>query len=162
MEEDLLKGSFTLVIIRHAHRNKDQGSDADNGLSKRGISQSKKIKKYFKYRFGKASPIVFSSPKLRCVETVERIAKEYRTQVEIASLLDEGGNLEQKSSLFIEEIKNQKAPLICASSHGDLIPALTQKLIGYPIILSKGAWVEFEVIKGKFFLQWLFQDFDFL
>ncbi len=150
-----------IIIIRHAHRSKKVGPDEDNGLSKKGFVQAKQIQNHFNRVFGKEVPVIISSPKRRCIETVERIAIERGSEVICSSQLDEGGDLKKKTNLFIKQLSNMKAPLVVACSHGDIIPILIKGLIGVELILDKGAWAQFEYEEDDFNLRWIFQNFNF-
>jgi broad specificity phosphatase PhoE len=155
--------SKTLIILRHAHRNKSEGLDEDNGLSKKGQGQAKKIKKHFLKIFRdekKTKPKFFSSPKKRCLETIQGIAESQKTEVSLSPNLDEGGNIAGKVAALMKSFESEKAPVIVLCSHGDVIPFLTQKLIGLAIPLDKGGWIQLKQIDGEFELEWLYQNFD--
>src|SRR4051794_36350749 len=79
----------TLVIIRHAHRNKAFGAEADNGLSAKGRRQARAAARFFKKRFKGRKPNIFSSPKRRCRETLEPIAKLSGREIQIVDCLNE-------------------------------------------------------------------------
>lgn len=64
------------ILIRHAHRDTADRAQ-DNGLSKKGREQAKRLRKYFEERFpeGEGDLVLVTSPKKRCVETIEPIAE---------------------------------------------------------------------------------------
>lgn len=158
----------TLVIIRHAHRDTSHGRDLDNGLDDKGKKQSRKILKYFKERFGKQVPQIYSSRLERCMETVEPIASESKVEVEISPLLverwiDKANETEKEFQGRIEEFcdewKKSKATLTVACSHGDWIPEALKYLVATQSELKKGGWAEIEMIDGKPTLSFLIQKF---
>jgi 8-oxo-(d)GTP phosphatase len=157
----------TLVIIRHAHRDKDKGGREDNGLSKKGKRQAQEIAKYFKKKFSdEEKPSIFSSPKLRCVETVEPIAEETKTRIMTSPLLDESEEespekFDKRMQDFLDLWSASEAPLTIACSHGDCIPVMLQKISGNELDLKKGGWAEITLEKnGKPKLKKVIQDFD--
>ncbi len=152
----------TLVIIRHAHRDKDLGREADNGLSTKGKRQARRVAKFFEKRFSKGykkSRIAFlSSPKRRCVETLELAARKHRAKVEALRDLDEGGNLSAKVDAFVRRWRESDQDLIVICSHGDWIPVFFEKFLGLCIDLKKGAWAEVEMEGHSRKLTWLLQE----
>lgn len=150
----------TLVIVRHAHRNKDKGRSADNGLSLKGHLQTKWIRLFFKrvysdQKLAEQKIIVYSSPKQRCIETVEGVAKRYGTRVEIFPLLDEQLEAENPVS-FRKRIDRfirwwqEEAPEFCVvCSHGDWIPLFLQKATGVVGKVGKGGIIELAIEKSK-------------
>ncbi|MEW6058346.1 MAG: phosphoglycerate mutase family protein [Bdellovibrionota bacterium] len=154
----------TLIIVRHAHRDKRLGSDANNGLSPKGKGQAIRIAKYYKKRFGEKKTPLFSSPKLRCIETLYPIAKLTKKKIVTLDLLDEQQGSSQEYAKQIHEFLEwweKEAPqttIVC--SHGDWIPQFTKKILETPIDLAKGGWIE--IVKedsAKPQLVWVLQDF---
>ena len=68
----------SLIILRHAHRNKPFGGLLDNGLSRKGKKQAAQAGKHFLEEYGRVKALVLSSPKRRCIETVEPIAEKIK------------------------------------------------------------------------------------
>jgi broad specificity phosphatase PhoE len=156
----------TLILVRHAHRDKAL-PDADNGLSDRGKKQASLLSKYFKRAFDDARPEIYSSPKKRCIETVEKIAKRAEREIQIVDCLNESetqADLIRRVTEFMRLLQQSRAPLIVASSHGDWIPVFLDKILGIPIDLEKGAWAQLELNSktGENRLVELIQDFSFL
>jgi phosphohistidine phosphatase SixA len=157
----------TLIILRHAHRDKDAGSRSDNGLSAKGKKQAKAAAAFFKSRFGldpDSKPLLFSSPKKRCQETLEPLARKLETQAEILPCLNEARTateLEQNVADFRYFWDQHPAPLIVICSHGDWIPRFLEATTGSPISLAKGGWAQLERDEWhqKPRLTWLIQDF---
>ncbi len=138
-----------LFLIRHAHRDTDQPR-LDNGLSEKGHHQSKRLSSYFDHMLEKHEKIrLISSPKKRCIETLEPFSKKRKFEIEIDSRLTEG-RLDESSIAFLARIENflesfKQAPsgiwMVC--SHGDWIPTAVMKLIRVQIGLKKAGFVEF-------------------
>jgi broad specificity phosphatase PhoE len=167
----------TLIIIRHAHRNKASKSpingdrETDNGLSAKGIKQAEVAAKFYKKRFGKTRAKLLSSPKKRCIETLTPLSRLLRAEIEVDASLDEAQRVEdlQKGiARFTRRWAASSDPLTVISSHGDWIPEYLRAITGQPIELDKGGWVQIESdgdeqdwagISPR--LTWLIQDFDF-
>jgi len=126
-------GSWQLYI-RHAHRDTSV-QDSDNGLSDKGRLQGRALVDWIKKRHPDRMPVrVVSSPKLRCLETAEFVAKWAGLQVEVDARLDEQ-NRGEKDRAFVSRIEDlYKAALLgagtCWVSHGDVLPMILQ-LAGY-------------------------------
>jgi broad specificity phosphatase PhoE len=103
-----------------------------------------------------------SSPKRRCVETVEPLAKATRTAVEVSDLLDEQSENDKaflrRLEKFVVWWTQEPAPLIVACSHGDWIPLCLQRLTGVSTDLKKGGWAEIGDDNGRISLRWLLQE----
>ena len=147
-----------LIILRHAHRDTSQGNHLDNGLSEKGWTQAKKIRKYYKKNVNYKEPLILSSPKIRCIETVEKLAKATNVEIQISELLNEGGDLLSKTLKLTEELLKTTQPLTVLCSHGDVIPILLHRLTGSEILLSKGGWIQLERLGGQYHLQWILQE----
>lgn len=135
-----------LILVRHAHRDKKQGRDVDNGLSKKGWKQEARFRKHWKKRLKGRSVTFVSSPKLRCVETVAPLAAALDCDVGVMNLLDEQRNEESQLTFdgrimkFIVWMKTQKVEYVVASSHGDWIPDCLALLGVGREEISKGDW----------------------
>jgi broad specificity phosphatase PhoE len=138
-----------LIFIRHAHRDKKTGRDQDNGLSATGKKQAQGLTKYFEKAYPKAKPVVLSSPKRRCVETVEPIARKFDVTIQLSFILDEGGKIEQKVKSFDRWWKDQAPDLTIVCSHGDWLPAALKRLTGVRADMAKGGWAEIHYNQGK-------------
>jgi broad specificity phosphatase PhoE len=146
--------SPTLLIVRHAHRDKSLGGEADNGLSAKGRKQSSRVLERFVECFGEqfagaGSVKVLSSPKRRCVETVQPIAEHLGTKVRLEALLDEGENLELRAKRFFQEWKKDSPKLMVICSHGDWIPCFLELATGVQTDLAKGGWIRLENRDGR-------------
>ncbi|MBI3542963.1 MAG: histidine phosphatase family protein [Deltaproteobacteria bacterium] len=147
----------TLILIRHAHRVKVDGGAADNGLSPKGRRQAEAARKFFKRRFDDTHPLIVSSPKKRCLETVEPIARAAQVEVSISPLLDEGPSVLRRAQEFIAWWKREAPELTIACSHGDWLPVCLEELVHVDLELKKGAWAELELSARSPRLTWLVQ-----
>ncbi|MFL5813296.1 MAG: phosphoglycerate mutase family protein [Bdellovibrionia bacterium] len=157
--------SKKLIIVRHAHRNKLKGGEADNGLSAKGKKQAKALQKFYSSVFGRKKAIIFSSPKVRCIETVQPIAKKIKVSLETIDSLDEAqvdSELKEKIRSFHSLWQKLDSPLTLICSHGDWIPAFLKQMLGVEIDLDKGGWIELELseekLKPRLTLRWIVQD----
>lgn len=137
------------------------GHSIDNGISKKGEHQANLLLKHFISNFKDQNPEIVSSPKLRCIETVEPIAKSLDCNIKINQLLDEGGNHLEKTNKFLRWWLEEAPELVIACSHGDWIPVFIGQITGSEIELSKGGWAEFHLTKGKTSLYSLIQNLNF-
>src|ERR1700722_14595820 len=94
--------SKTLILIRHGHRDTAR-RELDNGLDDKGREQAKAIKRFFGERFQpeeyKRGLWFVSSPKLRCVETLQPAAKLFERPVDVNPDLEEQGPREGAAGL---------------------------------------------------------------
>ena len=137
----------TLILARHAHREKTLGGLLDHGLSEKGHAQAKEIRKVLEKRLQKypSNSIVFlSSPKKRCFQTLEQLADKIGIPIELDHSLDEGGDVEAKASQFSEKWLESEFLITIACSHGDIIPVITTTLLKSRLSLEKGAFFEIE------------------
>jgi broad specificity phosphatase PhoE len=141
-----------LVFIRHAHRDTSFRAK-DNGLSDKGQRQARALSRIFEERVSsEASKVkLFSSPKRRCVETLQPIADIDDLKIEISPLLDEQQEGENDTQFrarvaeFMSSVQTQfKGPkgnndwvLVC--THGDWLP-----LVLGDVQISKGCWAQME------------------
>ncbi|MEK6578782.1 MAG: histidine phosphatase family protein [Bdellovibrionota bacterium] len=150
----------TLVLIRHAHRDKVLGRAFDNGLSLKGFKQAKVLGKFFKSRFSARKPVLFSSPKKRCYETLFSISKKSGSEIKMLACLDEGGDLDAKIAEFFTTFSELKENLIVICSHGDWIPEFIRSQLGFQVELSKAGWIELIESRSKFEVSWIVQKPD--
>ena len=152
-----------LILVRHAHRSKRFGSQADNGLSEKGNKQAGGILRHFLSRFAGLSAAdleLNSSPKLRCLQTVQPIAEVKCVKLKKLPCLGEGGDLPSMVSEFLSRWRRGTALVTVACSHGDWIPEFLKLVTGAEgILLDKGAWAELDgQPDGSLRLRWVIQD----
>lgn len=153
----------TLILIRHAHRDKPFGSSGDNGLSPKGREQAAAITRHFAKRWtedwapqlGNARPFVLTSAKLRCRETIEGIGQVTGTAPRDEPLLMEerpgegAADLHARIQSFCDGWREAGPALTVACSHGDWLPLALEKLTGTGHGMSKGAWAEIVERNGE-------------
>ncbi len=163
MREHLL--NKTLIIIRHAHRDTSKGTAQNNGLSERGRRQVRHLFDFYFEQFPDfEKPKLLSSPKKRCLETLDPLARKLERKLHGEALLDERKPSETLTQ-FKQRIRqfkkvwlksSEELTLVCG--HGDWIPLFLKDLLGAEISLKKGGWAQIEVDE-KPRLTWLIQSF---
>jgi broad specificity phosphatase PhoE len=134
----------TLYFVRHAKagsRSHWQDDDRVRPLSKSGLKQAEGLVSVLGPY---AIAAVFSSPYLRCVQTVEPLARPRRLAVQKTEQLAEGAGL-RGAYRFIEDPQLDEV-VLC--THGDVVQLLVDDLIRRRILtasqmaLDKGStWV---------------------
>ncbi len=152
----------TLVLIRHGHRDNSR-RELNNGLDEKGREQAKALRRFFLSRFQgedlKNGLWLVSSPKLRCVETLQPLAKAVEKKIDIHPDLDEGANLANRVGRFLDEWKKSPMVLTVLCSHGDWIPQAAEELLGAAVDPKKGSWLELESNAGAALLKWYIPSF---
>ena len=151
----------TLILIRHAHRDKKLGREIDNGLSPKGRAQVAEVRAFYKKRFSGARAQFISSPKKRCTQTLGPLATFAKAKIKLSVDLDEGGNVDQKARNFFLQWKRNPSALTVVSSHGDWIPVFTELAFGIAIDISKAGWIEIVQDTGSLRLTWVIQTWNF-
>lgn len=139
-----------LIFVRHAHRNTDQ-PQADNGLSDKGKSQVKSVKKYFQRRWAQQLRQFrfLSSPKRRCIETLLPIADLGERSLEMDPLLlelagpESATQLSKRTQDFLTRFQEGGGDWVCCS-HGDWIPEMVKLIEGSPIQIKKAGVIVFK------------------
>jgi len=153
----------TLILVRHAHRDKDQGAGFDNGLSEKGQDQARKIGAHFATRLEGSNPVFLTSPKKRCVETIQAIYKAVLKDTKnvkapkVEELLGEGPYIDDRVEKFFDWWKDEASDLVVACSHGDWIPTFVHFTVGIDIPLKKAAYVQLNLVGSRPMLTWLVQ-----
>lgn len=149
---------ITLLAIRHAHRNVQSPRD-DNGLSSKGLQQSKALSKAVLDRWGpNCNWILMSSPKRRCQETLEYLAENLKTDVIIDPALDEQSYNESNRDMTaridrflantLSKTEEIKSHFFIFCSHGDWLPLFQELLMGEGEAISKADAFLFEKSEG--------------
>jgi len=114
----------TFYVVRHAKagsRSHWTGDDRKRPLSKKGQKQAEELVAVLgKYKIAS----IHSSPYLRCVETVEPLARELRLEIALAPELAEGRGLRGLHRFFDDATLD--AAVLC--THGDLVWELVEDL----------------------------------
>ena len=112
-----------LYLVRHAKAGERRlwtGDDTLRPLSKKGWKQSELLAQ----RLAKLSPgLLCSSPYVRCVQTLEPLAKRLGVTIETDQRLGDGESVEPVFELLAEAPDHS-----VLSSHGDMIPATLMAL----------------------------------
>ena len=127
---DALSNVRTYYVVRHAKagsRSDWTGDDRKRLLSKKGLQQAEALVQVLE-PFPVAA--VFSSPFLRCVQTVEPVARARRMPVKQTSSLGEGHGLSGLDE-FLSDPKLDHAVL---STHGDILWELVEDLVHRRVI----------------------------
>ncbi len=164
-------GVKRLVMIRHAHRDTADRSQ-DNGLSKKGLEQAQRLRIFFQRRFSEHGVEggfqYFTSPKLRCQETMKHaIPRERRSEIILDARLSERSSGESLQEFkgrilnFFEDWRESSASTTLVCSHGDWIPVALQLLFGVTWEIKKGSWVELADDGSQTQLKWYIPTFKY-
>ena len=120
----------TFYVVRHAKagsRGHWSGDDRLRPLSKKGMKQAEGLVDALK-PFPLSS--IFSSPFLRCVQTVEPLARAHRLEVERSESLAEGHGL----AGAMQYMGDAKLDHVVLSTHGDIVWELVEELVTRRVI----------------------------
>jgi len=120
----------TFYVVRHARagsRGNWTGDDRLRPLTKKGQKQAEELVTLFENFPVKA---IFSSPFLRCMQTVEPLSRTRKVAVKSATELAEGHGLEGLNE-FLGSSKIDHAVL---STHGDIVWELVEELVSRHVI----------------------------
>lgn len=142
---------MSIYLVRHGHagtRAKWKGDDDLRPLSKKGADEAEHIVKLLADR-----PIgrMYSSPSLRCVQTIEPLAERLSLEIKTRAVLEDGADPNEAIEFLLDRAKHD--PVMC--SHGDLIPKIMRRLIAAGMrtheanLSQKGSVWEIEIEKGK-------------
>lgn len=142
----------TLYLVRHAHAGSRAGwngaDDRERPLSDKGHAQAR----HFASEVAGASiRKLWSSPAIRCVQTLEPLADALDADVKVAPELAEGADPDAAIAFLVAHARHDTA--FC--SHGDLIPKVIRRLASNgmrttdPSIATKGSWWVLEVDGGR-------------
>lgn len=115
---------MAIHLVRHGKagsRHDWKGPDDERPLSKRGRRQAEALVDVLADR---GVELVFSSPSVRCVQTVQPLADKLGLSVELRPELAEG-TAEIDVAGFLEGLGSTTA-VVC--SHGDMIPIILENL----------------------------------
>lgn len=148
---------MTLYLIRHAHagsRRAWEGDQDQRPLSERGMIQAT-----FLADLLADAPVaaVWTSPAVRCVQTVEGIATSHDLEVMVEPFLGEGCDAGKAALRLVEGASRLDGDLVTCS-HGDLIPRAVSLLVSDglriegaegPAMCKKGSMWVIEVDGGR-------------
>ena len=143
---------MAIYLIRHAKagsRSAWTESDSTRPLDDSGLRQSAAIAQHWSH----AAPVaVFSSPRLRCVQTVTPLADRFGMEVQVEPDIEEDTPFE-RALRVVEDAAD--GTVFC--SHGDVIPDVIDALIrrgmnvnGMSGALRKGAMFVLHRDNGRF------------
>jgi broad specificity phosphatase PhoE len=115
----------TFYVVRHAKagsRGHWTGDDRQRPLSKKGIKQAEALVEIIE-----PFPVtaVFSSPFLRCIQTVEPLARARKLPLKQSPSLAEGHGL----AGAMEFMGDPKVDEVVLSTHGDIVWELVEELV---------------------------------
>jgi broad specificity phosphatase PhoE len=116
----------TLLLVRHAHagvRRDWNGDDRTRPLTERGAKQARLISRRLLPHDPKR---IYSSPAVRCRQTVEPLGEALGIEVEDDPRLFEGPSRADIDTL-LDDVARKRTVVLC--SHGDVIPALLHGLV---------------------------------
>jgi phosphohistidine phosphatase SixA len=120
----------TFYVVRHAKagsRGNWTGDDRLRPLTKKGQKQAEELVGQLE-----SFPVksIFSSPYLRCVQTVEPLSRARKVQVKSTIELAEGHGLDGLN----EFLGNSKLDNAVLSTHGDIVWELVEELVSRHVI----------------------------
>jgi len=142
-----------LYLIRHAHagsRSRWDGDDEQRPLSPRGEGQARIIADQLA---STEIDLLWTSPSLRCRQTLEPLATRLGLEVEVCDVYDEGNDGPPALDAALEAASAGQVLAVC--SHGDVIPAMVRaaldrgaELVG-PATLTKGSRYDCTIADGQ-------------
>ena len=123
--------TFPIILLRHAKalkRTDWDGDDGDRPLEHRGQLQAKRLLPiYLPYGISE----VHTSDALRCIETIDLMARLIeKTPIFSADLSEYGYAKDKEAPLdYVQDLMDRGAPAIICS-HNPIIPKLVKKLVG--------------------------------
>ena len=122
----------TFYVVRHAKagdRDAWTGDDRRRPLTRKGIEQAEKLVNVLAPQ---AISAIYSSAYVRCVQTVEPLARARRLEIEMSPSLEEGHGLEGLEEFFGDRSLDEAM----LSTHGDIAQELFEDLAGREVVKS--------------------------
>lgn len=152
-----------IFLFRHAHRNVFNPLD-DNGLSEKGLKQVNILTEVLSSQYELKTAVFYSSPRLRCQQTLQPLAQKLSLSLHEEPLLDEAAKqkipLHERVLTFVNQIKKTPEQTFVICSHGDWIPVFFSVTMGSELHLRKSGLAIIELIDGEFKLEKLIQDWN--
>jgi 8-oxo-(d)GTP phosphatase len=121
-----------MYVVRHAKAGDRDGwtePDELRGLSKSGYRQAERLVEVFA---GLPLDRLFSSPFVRCVQTLDPLAEDRGLDIKLARELEEGADVEAAEALILAAAADGPAAL---STHGDVMTELIERLLARGVSL---------------------------
>jgi phosphohistidine phosphatase SixA len=143
----------TIYLVRHAHAGKRSEWDADDELrplSPKGECQAEGIATYLA---DAGIDLLWTSPYIRCRQTLEPLAERIGLGIVDSEPLREGGAGPVALDALLAAVADGRTLAVC--SHGDVLPAVADAAVrrGADLVgmraLAKGAWWEATVYNGQ-------------
>jgi 8-oxo-(d)GTP phosphatase len=141
---DVPVSRVAMYVVRHAKAgNRGGWSEPDElrGLSKSGRLQAKRLVALFD---GVPLERLFSSPFVRCIQTLDPLAEDRGLDVQLAPELEEGADVEEAEALILAAASDGPAAL---STHGDVMTELIERQLARGVSLRDSQ--EFGFQKGS-------------
>lgn len=119
-----MSSSDVVYLVRHAkagERRIWEGPDVERPLSSKGWKQARSVSARLA---DKGASSLYSSPYVRCVQTLEPLSELIGAEIVIDERLEEARAFEPVLDLLAEV---DRGAVLC--SHGDIIPAVLQALV---------------------------------
>lgn len=120
------RAAVAIYLVRHGHagdRSDWTGDDVRRPLSAKGRRQADHVADLLADRPVKA---IFTSPAVRCIETVTPLADQLGLGLQESMALIEGADVDAAIRFALEHAEDN--PVLC--SHGDVIPQMLRRLGG--------------------------------
>ncbi|MCM0606048.1 MAG: histidine phosphatase family protein [Xanthomonadaceae bacterium] len=136
----------TLILVRHAHRDTTLRA-LDNGLSEKGHLQAKELAEHLMKECEGKKPLLLTSAKTRCLETLKPLALAMGIEVKTDELLMEQLPHESEQDMsvridqFITSWETEMPELVIVCSHGDWLPVAIDRMTGQFVDMGKGSCI---------------------
>lgn len=124
----------TFYVVRHAKagsRSHWSGDDRKRPLSKKGVEQAERLVSVLAFPLSQ----IFSSAYLRCVQTVEPLARARGLEIKLSPSLEEGAGLEGLTEFLGDRSVDET--VLC--THADIVWELVEDLVTREVIKPRHA-----------------------
>lgn len=135
-----------IFLVRHAHR--AFSPEQDPPLTSRGHQQATRLKEYFLDELQLSEFYLASSPKKRCLQTVDPLVDylKARRQEESFFILDslDQGATSEKIAHFLKWLDHHSPNILIVCSHADWLPDFVEKTANQTASFEKGQVLEMD------------------